>query len=169
LALQFDPQQSHELHQYFTDLDFAFSQATIAEQAKKKRHVCRYVDVDMADLWESISQFMDQNATYDEFAKAVHALYPGLKEECKWSVVDMDKLVGEWSHLGIISLANVSDYFQHFYTITTFFWNKGQLSEAEQSRSHASNFSNTSCCNCNKAEVYILLQSFTSWQLYWQV
>jgi hypothetical protein len=36
-------------------------------------------------------------------------------------------------------------------------------------QSHASNFSNTSCCSCNKGEVYILLQSFTSWQLYWQV
>jgi len=61
---------------------------------------------------------VDPNATYEEFVKAVHALYPGSEEECKWSVVDMDKLVGEQSCLGIISLADLGDYFRHFYTIT---------------------------------------------------
>jgi len=95
LAPQFDPQQPCELCQYFADLNFAFRHATIAERAKKKRHACHYVDVDIADLWESISQFANPATTYDEFVKAVHALYRGLEEERKWSVADMDKLVGE--------------------------------------------------------------------------
>jgi hypothetical protein len=35
------------------------------------------------------------NKTYSDFAKVIHALYPGSEEEHKWLVADMDKLVGE--------------------------------------------------------------------------
>ena len=40
-------------------------------------------------------EFNDVAKTYVNFCQAVYALYPGLEEECKWLVVDMDKLVGE--------------------------------------------------------------------------
>jgi hypothetical protein len=140
LAPRFDPQQPCELHRYFADLDFAFSRAGIADCTEQKRHACHYVDIDTADLWESISQFLDVAAGYDAFIKAVHTLYPGLEEEHKWSVMDMDKLVGEWSHLGIISLANLGDYFRQFYTITTFLKGKSRLPKAEESRAFVRGF-----------------------------
>ena len=108
-APQFDPQQPRELRRYFADLDFAFTRAGIADREAKKKHACRYVDVDTADLWESIAEFTNANSSYDEFTKAVHALYPGSEEERKWSVTDMDKLVGERSRLGIISLADLGE------------------------------------------------------------
>ncbi|KIM85117.1 hypothetical protein PILCRDRAFT_5484 [Piloderma croceum F 1598] len=139
-APQFDPQQPRELRRFFTDLDFAFTRAGIVERAAQKKHACRYVDVDTADLWESINEFVDATATYEDFVKAVHALYPGSEEERKWSVADMDKLVGERSRLGILSLANLGDYFRQFYTITTFLRNKRRLSEAEQSRAFVRGF-----------------------------
>jgi hypothetical protein len=94
-APRFDPQQPCELRRYFANLDFAFGRAGIADRTEQKKHACRYVDVDTADLWESIRQFSDAAADYDAFVKAVHTLYPGLEEERKWSVADMDKLVGE--------------------------------------------------------------------------
>ena len=139
-APRFDPQQPRELRRYFADLDFAFGRAGIADRAEQKKHACRYVDVDTADLWESISQFSDAAADYNAFVKAVHALYPGSEEERKWSVADMDKLVGEQSRLGIISLADLGDYYRHFYTITTFLRSKSRLSDAEQSRAFVRGF-----------------------------
>jgi hypothetical protein len=42
--------------------------------------------------------------------------------------------------LGIISLADLGDYFRHFYTITTFLRGKSRLSEAEQSRAFVRGF-----------------------------
>jgi len=138
-APQFDPQQPRELRRYFADLDFAFGCAAITERAEKKKHACRYVDVDTADLWESISEFAGA-ATYDEFVKAVHALYPGSEEERKWSVADMDKLVGERSRLGVLSLGDLGDYYRQFYTITSFLRSKHRLSEAEQSRAFVRGF-----------------------------
>ena len=53
-------------------------------------------------------------------------LYPGFKEEHKWMVADMDQLIGEWSHLGILLLA-----------ITTFLKGKNHLLNDEQSRAFA--------------------------------
>jgi len=138
-APQFDPQQPRELRRYFADLDFAFGRAAITDRAEKKKHACRYVDVDTADLWESISEFAGA-ATYDEFVKAVHALYPGSEEERKWSVADMDKLVGERSRLGVLSLGDLGDYYRQFYTITSFLRSKHRLSEAEQSRAFVRGF-----------------------------
>ena len=139
-APQFDPQQPRELRRYFADLDFAFTRAGIADREAKKKHACRYVDVDTADLWESIAEFTNANSSYEEFTKAVHALYPGSEEERKWSVADMDKLVGERSRLGIISLADLGEYFRQFYTITTFLRSKNRLSESEQSRAFVRGF-----------------------------
>ena len=139
-APHFDPQQPRELRRFFADLDFAFTRAGVADRTAQKKHACRYVDVDTADLWESIGQFTDATVTYEEFVKAVHALYPGSEEERKWSVADMDKLVGERSRLGILSLADLGDYYRHFYTITTFLRSKTRLSEAEQSRAFVRGF-----------------------------
>jgi hypothetical protein len=73
-APQFDPQQPRELRRYFSDLDFAFGRATITSSTEKKKHACRYVDVDTADLWESITQFADQNASYEDFVKQLMLL-----------------------------------------------------------------------------------------------
>jgi len=77
---------------------------------------------------------------YDEFIKAVHTLYPGSEEERKWSVTDMDKLVGERLRLGVLSLGDLGDYYHQFYTITSFLWSKHRLSEAEQSRAFVRGF-----------------------------
>jgi hypothetical protein len=139
-APRFDPQQPRELRRYFADLDFAFTRAAIAERAEMKKQACRYVDVDTADLWESISEYANQQSTYEDFVKAVHALYPGSEEERKWSVADMDKLVGERSRLGVHSLGDLGEYYRQFYTITTFLRSKQRLSEAEQSRAFVRGF-----------------------------
>jgi hypothetical protein len=33
--------------------------------------------------------------TFDEFKSAIFKLYPGSESECKWTIADMDQLVGE--------------------------------------------------------------------------
>jgi hypothetical protein len=52
----------------------------------------------------------------------------------------MDKLVGERSRLGIISLGDLGEYYRQFLAITTFLRNKGRLSTAEQSRAFVRGF-----------------------------
>ena len=107
LAPKFEPKQPHELHRYFNNLDFAFTQAGVTDRTEMKQHTCCYVDVNTTELWETLTEYMDLTKTYDEFKTAVHALYPGLDEERKWSVADMDKLVGKRMYIGIISLGDL--------------------------------------------------------------
>ena len=68
-------------------------------------------------------------------------LYPGFKEEHKWMVADMDQLIGEWSHLGILLLADLGNYYRQFLTITTFLKGKNHLLNDEQSHAFARGFS----------------------------
>ena len=52
----------------------------------------------------------------------------------------MDKLVGERSRLGIISLSDLGEYYRQFLAITTYLRSKNRLSEAEQSRAFVRGF-----------------------------
>jgi hypothetical protein len=139
-APRFDPKQPRELRRYFADLDFVFVRAAVTDKDEKKKHATRYVDVDTSELWETLLEFTDNQKTFEEFVTAVYALYPGADEERKWSVADMDKLVGERSRLGIISLGDLGEYYRQFLAITTFLRSKSRLSTAEQSRAFVRGF-----------------------------
>ena len=139
-APQFNTKQPRELRRYFADLDYCFGRAQIVDDAEKKNHACRFVDVDTSELWESLAEFTDITKTYNEFRQVIYALYPGSEEERKWSVADMDKLVGERSRLGVLSLGDLGEYHRQFLAITTFLIGKTRLSTAEQSRAFARGF-----------------------------
>ena len=139
-APRFDPKQPRELRRYFADLEFAFGRASVTDETEQKKHATRYVDVDTSELWETLPEFSDNHKSFKDFVAAISALYPGADEERKWSVADMDKLVGERTRLGIISLGDLGEYYRQFLAITTFLRNKGRLSEAEQSRAFVRGF-----------------------------
>jgi hypothetical protein len=82
-------------------------------------------------------EFVDNTKTYTDFRQVIYMLYPGSEEECKWSVADMDKLVGERSRLGVLSLGDLREYHCQFLAITTFLIGKTRLSTVEQSRAFA--------------------------------
>jgi hypothetical protein len=119
-APRFDPKQPRELCRYFSDLDFIFQRANVTADQSKKQHACRYADVNTSELWEALPAYTDDTKTYDEFKAEVLALYLGAEEERKWSVTDMDALIGERLRLGIISLSDLGDYYPQFLAITTF-------------------------------------------------
>ena len=52
----------------------------------------------------------------------------------------MDKLVGETSRVGILSLADLGRYHREFMAITTFLITKNRILPAEQSRAFARGF-----------------------------
>jgi hypothetical protein len=82
----------------------------------------------------------DVAQNFEEFKSAVHKLYPRSESECKWTIADMDKLVGEQLQMGILNVNDLGNYHQMFYFITKFLLNKNQISEAEQSRAFTRGF-----------------------------
>jgi hypothetical protein len=54
---KFTPDVPRELQRYFKELELLFGPAQIVDDAEKKKHACRYIDIDTADLWEAIPEF----------------------------------------------------------------------------------------------------------------
>jgi hypothetical protein len=138
-APKFDPTQPRELCRYFNELDLLFRAANIVADDIKKKHACRYVDIDTSELWESLPEY-GPGSNFDDFRIAVHKLYPASEDDRKWSISDMDKLVGEQLRIGIYDASDLGLYYRAFYNITQFLRAKNRISEAEQSRAFVRGF-----------------------------
>jgi len=88
--------------------------------------------IDESELWQALPEYT--NNSYDEWKKAVLTLYPGAMEDHKWSMADLDQLLGSTSHMGIMNSDEYTKYYHKFFTITQFLIGKSRLSELEQSR-----------------------------------
>ena len=139
-APTFDPRQPRELRRYFSDLEFHFNRSAVVDATERKKHACRFLDVDTCELWETLAEYTNPATPYEDFCQAVYRLYPGSEEERKWSVADMDKLVGESSRIGILSLSDLGEYYRQFLTITSFLLSKNRISIAEQGRAFTRGF-----------------------------
>jgi hypothetical protein len=138
-APKFTPDVPRELQHYFKELKLLFGPAQVADETEKKKHTCRYIDIDTADLWKAIPEF-DVTKTFDEFKSAIFKLYPSSESERKWTIADIDKLVGEQLWMGILDVSDLGNYYRVFYTITQFLLTKNHISKAEQSRAFIRGF-----------------------------
>jgi len=131
-APKFISSQPRELPRYFNELNNLFQDANITDEGIKKAQACRYVDIDESELWQVLPEYT--NNSYDKWKNAVLTLYPGAMEDCKWSMADLDQLLGSTSHMGIMNLDEYAEYYRKFFTITQFLIGKLRLSESEQRR-----------------------------------
>ena len=98
-----------------------------------KRHMLSFSNCDTTELWEILPEFADTVKMYQDFVDAVYKLYPGSDLEQQWAIADMDKLVGEMSQVGILSLVDLGKYHREFMAIMTFLIAKNCISPAKQS------------------------------------
>ncbi|KAF8219698.1 hypothetical protein L208DRAFT_1338495, partial [Tricholoma matsutake] len=125
--------------QYFKELELLFPTCGITELNLMKKHACCYLDIDSSELWESLPEYQS-GTSFNEFRTAVHKLYPSSEDNRKWSISDMDKLVGEQLRVGIFDGSDLGMYYCVFYNITHFLQAKNRISEAEQSRAYVRGF-----------------------------
>jgi hypothetical protein len=116
-----------------------FSACSITDSNQIKRHACHYLDIDSAELWESVPGFAT-GISFNNFRTAIHKLYPGSENDHKWSISDMDKLVSKQLRVGIFDVSDLGMYYCSFYNITQFLCMKNRISEAEQSRAFVRGF-----------------------------
>ena len=137
---QFDPERPCKLRRFFEDLKFHFAQSQVVDEEEMKQHTLRFVDCDTAELWEILPKFAAAAASYQNFVDAVYKLYLGSDTKRRWSIGDMEKLVGDASRMGISSLTDLGKYHREFIAMTTFLIAKNRISAAEQSRAFARGF-----------------------------
>jgi hypothetical protein len=118
-APSFYPTRPRELHHYFNELELLFSASNVTAPDLMKKHTCRYVDIDTSELWELIPEYAP-SISFDDFRITVHKLYPGSEDNRKFSISDMDKLVGEQLCIGIHDSNDLGVYYRVFYNITSF-------------------------------------------------
>ncbi|KAJ7925343.1 hypothetical protein B0H13DRAFT_1863187 [Mycena leptocephala] len=133
-APHFDSQKPRELPRYFSDLQYLFTRAQVADSTEKKQHATRFLTVEDQDVWETLDEFTDANKTYDEFKRAVLNLYPGTDADRKYSLADLDALIGEYGRIGIHSKADFSEFYRQFLVISKYLVDKQRLSEGERCR-----------------------------------
>ncbi len=139
-APTFDPSKPRELKRFFSELKYHFDTANVTDDTEKKNHATRYVDFDIAEIWESFPSFSDASATYDNFRAAVFELYPAADEEYRYTIADLDFLITDRQRLDITSLADLAAYHAQFLAITNFLISKHRLSQIEQQRAYVRGF-----------------------------
>ncbi|KAF8226615.1 hypothetical protein L208DRAFT_1301095, partial [Tricholoma matsutake] len=117
---------------YFEDLKFLFLTCSIINQNLKKKHACRYIDINSCKLWESLPEH--PSTSFRASHITVHKLYSGSEEDNRWSILDMDTFVSKQPHIGIFDSNNLGAYYRLFYNIMNFLHSKHRLSEAKQSQ-----------------------------------
>ncbi|KAJ7656576.1 hypothetical protein B0H17DRAFT_1163367 [Mycena rosella] len=126
-APTFDSTKPRELPRYFSDLEFHFTRCTITDTAEKKSHATRFLSVRDQDAWEALAEFTTDTNTYADFKSAVLKL--------KYSLGDLDALIGAHARTGILSKGDFSEFYRDFSSISTYLIVKTRLSAAEQSHS----------------------------------
>ena len=109
-APRFDPTNPRELRRYFDELELLFGRCSIASRVEQKKFARHYVDIDTSDLWGSIAQYGNQHS-FEDFVRAITALYPGADDERRWTLTDLDALIGEQIRLGIRNITELGTYY----------------------------------------------------------
>ncbi|OBZ76575.1 hypothetical protein A0H81_03285 [Grifola frondosa] len=134
-APTFKPSKPRTLGRYFEDLEYLFGNLTNApSEAEKKKHAIRYVPVDTADMWDQLPSYADAAITYADWRDEVKKMYPTEDKDRKFTMQDLDRLVGERSRLGISTAADVGEFYRELFKIIRFLISKKRMSESEASR-----------------------------------
>jgi len=135
-APTFDRTKPRELIRFFEELEYLFTRASLEQESEKKKHVLRYVDFEVEQIWKTFPEYSDPAKTYLEFKAAILVHYPDASGDYVYSLRDMDLLIGERQRIGISNTADLADYHLKFLSITTWLIEKQQLGTLEQQRGY---------------------------------
>jgi hypothetical protein len=131
-APKFTQDKPRELGRYFAELEILFASCQVTADEQKKLHACRYVAIEIAELWEALPEYA-AGTTYADWKVAIIKLYPGTSSTDRWTEADLDKVVGKRSRLGIKTLDDLANYYRQFYTISKFLIDQTRILGNEQS------------------------------------
>ena len=98
--------------------------AGIVEDADKKFQIVRYTDIDTADTWKQLPEYQARKM-FEEFKEAVQGLYPGSRDGTRWTMGDLDQLLGETTRLKIMTVEDLGIFYQNFFNITEYLKQQG--------------------------------------------
>ena len=136
MAPTFDKSKPRELIRFFEEFEFLLERAHLEKESEKKKHVLRYVEFEVEQIWKTFPEFSDDKKTYEDFKNAILVHYPDASGDYVFSLRDMDLLIGERHRLGVSNTIELADFHLKFITITTWLIEKEQLGTLEQQRGY---------------------------------
>ena len=131
-APAFDKEKPRELVRFFEELEYLFTRADLEDEVQKKKHVLRYVEFEVEQIWKSFPEYSDPAKTYLDFKAAILVHYPDASGDYVYSLRDMDQLIRERQRIGISNTTDLADYHLKFLSITSWLIQKQQLGALEQ-------------------------------------
>jgi hypothetical protein len=139
-APSFNKAKPRELVRFFKELERLFVRASVTSEEEKKEQVLRYIDFEIEEFWETLPEYKNPLATYDEFKAAILSCYPEASGEYVYSLTDVDFLIRERQELGINNATDLADFHLRFHMITSWLVDKKHLSDLEQRRAYIQAF-----------------------------
>jgi hypothetical protein len=133
-APTFDDKQPEALGRYFADLQVLLDRHQVLTDDDCKNAAVRYLKIRTERLWKTTDAWSDNTKTFDEFKAEVFKLYPGASDDRTYTIQDLDLIVGHSARIGIISAADLGEYYRRFLLISRYLISKNRLSTHEQSR-----------------------------------
>ena len=127
----FDDTQPEELSRYFADLQFLLNRFQVVDENERKQAAVKYLKIRTESLWKTTAAWLDPAATFDDFKTEVFRLYPGMTSNRTWSIQDLDLLIGHTSHVGILTTADLGEYYRQFLLISCYLISMNHLSTHE--------------------------------------
>ena len=103
---------------------------------EKKRAAVQYIkNVGTKKLWWSNPAYAYAyvNQTYTNFKTNILQMYPGTLDDCAYTPQDLDALIGECIHIGIVNPHELSKYYCQFLLIMQYLVSKNWMVASEQS------------------------------------
>jgi len=130
----FDQKEPSELGRYFKQLETLFTRCAVVDDKEKKEYATSYVKSNVADSWEALSEFTNEEKTYKDFKDRLYELYN--QSSLRYILADLDRLVGERQRVGMRSLQDISEFHLQFITISTYLLANSLVSTRELSQSY---------------------------------
>jgi hypothetical protein len=96
-APRFDPTKPRELVRYFKDLEDHFQRCAVIDLANQKWWALHYVSVEIADLWESLTDWTAAT-TWDLVKDAVKKRYPASQTTRRHTHHELLTLIRDRAH-----------------------------------------------------------------------
>ena len=93
----------------------------------------RYLDCNTADTWKQLPEYNAAH-NYNAFKEAVRKLYPGSRLGSKWSISNLDKLIGKTARIGLVTLEDIARYYRSFFNISEYLVGQGVIAHSGQSQ-----------------------------------
>ncbi|PPQ76748.1 hypothetical protein CVT24_012269 [Panaeolus cyanescens] len=139
-APTFDPTRPRELKRYFADLEYLFKDYNVTHKDIKIASATRYVDLETAELWETLPEFSAAQPKFADFKKATLSLYPDAEDSDRYSLQDLENCIAQARRDGMYSVADAAEYHRKFTAIAHFLKSKNRLSDIEANRKYITGF-----------------------------